>query len=254
MRKFIGICSLVVLGGVLVSTYGETGFHTFTDRKGKTFEALVKQVDLEGRRVLLERNDSAVAWVGIDLLQKSELSYITKWYNAWKLLKDDALRISVNQKPGSSRTSKLQDDIWERKTSHKATLTLKNLNDAVIEKMQIEYCFYIAPSKAAPESKIRRETGTIDIGTLAVKKDQIAETREIVLDSEFSQIVETGAFGSSTKEIMKSEEQIVGVRFRIFGVGEDGVYAMREICVPESLPEKLKWKYEAIEEKDADRE
>ncbi|MBN2684682.1 MAG: hypothetical protein JXR40_05340 [Pontiellaceae bacterium] len=253
MKYFIGICSLAVFSGALASVYGETGFHTFTDRKGRTIEALIKQVDLEGRRVQVERNDNAVAWVDVDLLRKSDLSYITKWYNARQLLRDDALRISVAQESGRSRTSKLEDDIWVRKTPHKATLTLKNLNDAVIEKMQIDYCFYIAPSETAPESQVRRVTGTIDVGTLVAKKDQTADTAEVVLNTEFTVMDDTSAFGSSTKELLKSEERIIGVRFRIFGAGEDGVYAVRELSVPEDLPEKLKWKYATAEEKDADR-
>lgn len=254
VRKFIGICFLAVLGATVVRANNENGFHVFTDQKGQTFEAVIKQVDLEGRRIQIERKDNAVAWVGVDLLGRSELTYITKWYNAWRLLRDDALRISVKQESEKGRISRLEDDEWVRKTPHKATLTLEKLNNSVIKEIHIEYCFYIARSATAEESAMRREIGTIDVGTLAVKTDQVVNTGEVVLNSEFAVMNDTSSFGSSNNEILKSEEQIIGVWFRVCGSGEDGVLAVRDICVPEDLSKKVKWKYTSAEEKDADRE
>lgn len=243
MREWIYLSAVLLVLKVTTCLATESIFHTFTGPQVRTFEAVVKQVDFKGRRVLVERKNNTSAWIHADLLSKDDLSYITEWYASWKVIADDLLLVNIEKKTEKSKLKKMADN-WERRTPHQSLVSLENKSDAVIHKVLVEYCYYIiSGTNTSEKPKPRKVTGTIKVGDLSVGEKKSVCSDSIILVTDIEVEKSTSILGSTVSEHILNEEKVLGIWFKIYGATADGAVAVRDLCIPEDLSGKVKWDY-----------
>lgn len=243
MKKWIYLGAVLAISAGTTCLAGESGFYTFTDSKNRTFEAVIKQVDREGRRVLFERKNNVSAWVNVDLLSKPDLGYITEWYASWKLIADDVLSVNVEKKTEKSKLKKTENN-WERRIPHMSLISFENKGDEVIRQVRVEYCYYIiSGTNTSEKPKPRKVSGVITVGDLSAEEKKSVRSNAVTLIRKIEVEKDSTMFGSTASEHILDEEQVLGIWFKIYGVSNDGVVAVRDLCIPDDLPKKVKWDY-----------
>lgn len=241
MKYRIVTCIFIILLAGPVFSADTNIFHHFTLPENRSLLAQILDVDVQGRRVLLERKDFASNWIDVDRLDQTDHRYITEWYDSQRLISEDNLTISVKEKNYSRRPAR-EGDLWHRETLHESVLTLESSVPEAINSVWIEYCYYImTESSEETASETRTEFGFVDVGSLANGVKQVVKTERVSLSSEYTRVKESSVFGTSFREDTKKADKLIGVWIRVYGSGQNGVPAVREICIPDDLHDRVTW-------------
>ncbi|MBN2684675.1 MAG: hypothetical protein JXR40_05305 [Pontiellaceae bacterium] len=209
-------------------------YHVFTDTKGSTIRAQIRGIDFEERKIQLQREDGAEAWVGVSAFSSEDLDYIEAWYASSLLISDDSLLVTVLQDQGKTKTIE-QEDGCTRETTHFCELTIGNYAEESVENLCIEYYYCIGSTQNGQATLSRVEQGYIEIGSLAGGEKVTAKTDDIVLNSVYKTETTQTGFGSSTEEVLVDSESVLGISFRVYGSGTNGVLSIREFSTPNTL-------------------
>ena len=231
--------------------------HSFTDVKGRSIKAQLIDVDIPGRRVCIQReNAESAIWIGVAALSQSDFRYIEEWYNSSLLMAGGNLLLSVETEEKHTR-SKPDGDYFIKTIPNFAKLTFENSSGEAIEEFQVEYCYYISSSseisvealasnqmsKAELSSySLRSEFGSFSVGTLTNQQVVVMNTEDVDLHEKFMLQKSFDTFGSSSRVSYLEKEYVAGIRFRVYGAGNNGVLAMREFSFPEALSDLVEWK------------
>lgn len=239
-KKLIKIALIGMLATTVWGTSAST-YRDFTYLKDHSIHAQILNVDVLNQRILLERTDRETAWVGVNALSQDDRSYISSWYDSQALLSTNTFKVSIDLEQQSARTSR-QGEYWQRKTTYISKIALTNLSEKAIENLQIDYCYVINETASETSQQKRRfETGSVYIGSLATGDTRLIRPGSVVLVSQYTLERDSNVFGTSHDEDTIQAEEIAGFWLRIYGSGESGVLAIREICDPEDLRESASW-------------
>lgn len=209
-------------------------YRNFTDTKGSTIYAQITGIDFEEWKIQLRREDGAEAWVGVNAFSSEDLDYIEAWYESSLLISDDSLLVSVLQNQGKTKTIQ-QEDGYTRETAHFCELTVGNFAEETVENLYIEYYYCIGSTENGQATLSRVEQGSIEIGSLAEGEKVTVKTSDIALNTVYEIQTTQTAFGSSTDEVLIDNESVLGISFRVYGSGTNGVLSLREFSTPNTL-------------------
>ncbi|MBN2684681.1 MAG: hypothetical protein JXR40_05335 [Pontiellaceae bacterium] len=209
-------------------------YHDFTDTQGHSIRAQIIGINLEERTVQLHREDGVEAWVGVNALSSEDLAYIEAWYASSLLISDDNLLVSVMQDQGKTKTVQ-QENGYIRETTHFCELTIGNFATEPMENLYVEYYYCIGSTDDGQATLSRVEQGFIKVGNLAEGERVTVKTDDIVLSTIYEIQNTQTAFGTSTKEVLMENESVLGISFRVYGSGTNGVLSVREFSTPNTL-------------------
>lgn len=261
MKKWIlGIGCLLVAMTVLAE---EQVFRAFTSKDGRSIEARIIEYNPSRNQLRIERRGKGSSWVGGDVFSEKDREYIKQWISASTFLSERNLRVSLQKKKGTASTrgrrtsggtilgeSEIQKLYFEIK--------IRNSSAGPIEKLNIEYCYYVKIKGTGGRSSIRRkslgleddliriEAGSFITGVLGDGNEKIYRSKRLFLETQYTKKNDNDENiinAPSTTYMEKiSEEEFCGIWIRIYGPKVEGIALCRDLTYPRNLSDNYYWK------------
>ena len=231
--------------GMCWSCFSAEDYRIFTDREGRVIEAKVVRFDPRSGKVTIERNNRRKATVSITIFSEADQAYIKEWISAQDFLSNSKLRISIAKKQGKTPSKK--NKTQRAKPPCHYEIRLLPSKGTSFETIRIEYCMYIYKDKSKGEDTLSIRKDRTDNIRLVAQKQHIEKTKEVKLYRYYSQQSEQisdgyGGYTTGYSYNKTSENDLKGIRVRVYLTTPCGNEFMREICEPASLAKKYEWK------------
>ncbi|VGO21099.1 hypothetical protein [Pontiella sulfatireligans] len=231
--------------GVCASAFPDEDYRTFTGTDGRGIKAKIVKCDLRSGKVTVERENRRKITVPVDVFSFADQAYIKDWLALQNFLSNSKLRVSVDKRKGkageTSETKRAKPPCFYE-------IQLDNKSGAVFDGIWVEYCMYMNTEgfKGAPD-KLTVEAEKSDVFKLPVQGKHLEMTKEVKLFRYYTAQTDhsfdsSGYPDSSTSYNKTFEDNMEGIRVRIYLKTPTGNTFMREICDPASVEDKYAWK------------
>lgn len=232
--------TVLFLLGWGAAVFADDAYRTFTDQQGRETKAKVLKVDPRSGQVTVEREGGAKATVPATLFSATDQAYIKEWLAAQDFMSNTKLRVTVEKNQGK----KPDDDSLKRaKTPCSFGIKLENRSPVEFGSLQVAYCMYMSHSEKHELTKERFRSDPIRLAAgqshqLESKVMQPYAYYESQQDHYYDSNGNT-TYDTSYNKI--GEDEIEGIRVRIYLTTASGTLFQREICSPSSVEKKFAW-------------
>ncbi|VGO11549.1 hypothetical protein PDESU_00094 [Pontiella desulfatans] len=238
------VAVLLVLA-LALSSFGDGEYRTFTDQDGREIKAKLIKVDTRSGKITVERDDRRKVTVPANIFSEADQAYIKEWLAAQNFLSNSKLRVNVDKRKGTAGET---SETKRAKSPCFYEIQLDNKSGAPFEGIWIEYCMYMnTENLAGGADKLTVETGKSKVLRLPVRGKHLETTKEIKLFRYYQAQLETtyysdGTVDRNTSYNKMSEDNMEGIRVRVYLKTPAGNTFMREICDPSSVEKEYTWK------------
>lgn len=250
MRKYAAFLVLTCLLNP-VARGGE--FRIFTDQQGRAIEAKVISHDRIKGEVQLERQDGVRVWVRPNLFSADDQAYVKAWIDAYRVLSDDSLRVSIDKtrlehvKKGMTDEERTTEGVESDIICYE--ITLRNRSAKPIENLKIDYRYFVETHMDGESDGDLKgiKPGNLSIDRIEPGEEVTVTTTSISIDEKFSKTAVYDTRFSGTSRLIgyemdkKSEDELMGVWLKVYGPELEGEPTVRDVCFPENLPEDFDW-------------
>lgn len=231
--------------GMCWSCFSAEDYRLFTDKEGRTVEAKVVKFDSRSGKVTLEKRNHRKVAVQASLFSETDQTYIKEWLSVRDFLSSSKFRISVVKKKGKMPTGSSQVKIAKSPSHYEVSLIPSS--GTSFGALQIEYCMYLNKDRNKGEDTLSIVSVRIDEIQLVAGKKHIEKTKVVELFKYYSATsfratsINGGTYIDYTYNKI-AEDDLKGIRVRVFLTTSSGKVFMREICEPNSVEKKYEWK------------
>ncbi len=236
----------VLVWGMCWSCFSAEDYRIFTDKEDRSVEAKVVKFDPRSGKVTLERRNHRKVTVLASIFSEADQDYIEEWLSVQDFLSNSKLRISIVKKQG--KTPSVRDKTKRAKPPCHYEIWLMPSTGTSFETIRIEYCMYVNTDRIKGEDVLKFEKGSFNKVLVVAGKRHIEKTKEIKLFRYYSLQRESTPNGRGGSTVSYShnkiaEDDLKGIRVRVYLRTPCGNEFMREICEPSSLAKKYEWKH-----------
>ncbi len=237
---------VVLVLGMCWPGYSAEDYRIFTDKENRAVEAKVVHFDSRSGKVTLKSRKHRKSIVSISIFSEEDQAYIKEWLSVQNFLSNSKLRISIVKKQG--KTPSVRDKTKRAKPPCHYEIWLMPSTGTSFETMRIEYCMYVNTDRSKGEDVLKFEKGRFNKVLVVEGKRHSEKTKEVKLFRYYSLQRESTPNGRGGSTVSYShnkiaEDDLKGIRVRVYLRTPCGNEFMREICEPSSLAKKYEWKH-----------
>lgn len=254
-----GIATALACFQVLTGAWAADGFRAFTDAQGRTVSGKVVAFEAKTGKVQIQREENGMKiWALPSAFSEKDQQYIRDWVAVQNTLSEKSLRVSVHKSHDenggnspetngfSSRNTEesmqAKRDGTERYEHFHYEITFENRSDTAIDGIKVEYRCFSQFMKESKPTEDKVVSGSFNIKEIGSKSSIQTNSKTISLLSTYSKGTISLETGRGDPSINKTgQDELLGIWIRIYGPLLDGQPTIRDVCFPESLPDKVSW-------------
>ena len=238
------ILIFAVMAGI--SILAESEYRIFTDTEGRAIEARIMSCDARSGKVTVERTNNRKITVASTIFSEADQAYIKEWNSAQGFLSNSKFRISVQKKKGKTGNDKSQTK--RSKPPCHYEIQLDNRSGTLFTDLRVECCTYVSTENlGSGKDKLNVMHDRENKIQVADRGRHVVKTKEIELFRYYRSVTDTDVdqyshTTYSTSYSKTNEDDIEGIRIRVYLQTPSGNTFMREIYEPKSIAKKHEWK------------
>ncbi len=245
MKKILAIA---ILGMCCAFAWAEESYHIFTDTEGRVITARILTFDARKQVIMVQMENGRQGKIPLSTLSDADKEYVDSWSRAQDFMNKSRFKISVERnrdEDDSLSGHRFNKDLAVREVHYE--ITLDNRSDTEFSKVKVSYCiFYEQEDFDSPAGKVVCKQGvycgTLDAGSLTPRSVKMLATQVVKV---FREELDAGWSYTSGSDNVKHGE-VHGVWVRAYLELPGGEKLMRELSLPESLPNCFKWTGESV--------
>jgi hypothetical protein len=233
---------------VITGAQAEDTYRDFTDTQGRTIRGRVLAYDTARGEVSFERENGRTAKVPVTIFSEADRQYIEKWNNQAGVRSTTRFRISCDRRAVRDWSEKMMgtihysdgsvqhDQVTGKKDFAETNyeIVLVNRNSHPITDLVLEYCIYYQQELM---DGAEAQQGVL-FGSVPIEKLDASERRTIETDSVVVFKEETNAEFLYSRVL---NGEVNGICLRLYLKDGDERVLVREVGVPDSIPDSYEW-------------
>lgn len=237
-----------ILAGVVLCcslTWGDDGFHSFTDITGRTITARIISYDANKQVIGVKLENGRQGKISLSQLSDEDKIYVEAWNQSKDFLNESRLKISIerykdenNEIPSRSGAVKLSGE------NVGYVVHFDNRTDSSFEVVEVEYCIFYEQDMATSEGNhcaqgVRYSKQSME--KILPRSKKFCTTEPVVICK--TELSDGYYYGSGANSSQRGDVHGIWVRASVELPGGEKI--VREVCLPDTIPNKHKWTTES---------